>query len=269
MQLNPFKKIKKSKIKSVKFHVIGIRKANKKLYIISRNKAQLLKENILKLHKRAKIKYKVLITKLTRFRYYKVLVRVGIFIVGLFGIYLIMYPFFPGIVYHIFHKNKEVYPYQTQIVETELEGQVLGNKKIPIENRIVIPSISVDMPIVEGTTENVLNLGIWHRPGTGVPGKGNMVLTGHRVGYAFLPDDVKNSTSFYNLDKLKKGDYVIIYWKEKEYDYEVESFEIVDKSYTSIEEETFEERLTLYTCHPIGQNDKRLVYFAKPLQRSN
>ncbi len=189
---------------------------------------------------------------------YKFLAIVFFFI----GLYLIIYPFIPGLLHYLFHKEY-TFPYKTIV------GEVAGvkmdsNESIPTEDRIVIPKINVNMPIVEGSDEDALDLGVWHRPGTGIPGRGNMVLTGHRFGYEFLPENIRNSTSFYNLDKLEGGDFVVIYWKGEEYDYIIEGSDIVDRLDTSIEGETPDERLTLYTCHPIGRNDKRLVYYARP-----
>ncbi|MDD3647813.1 MAG: class E sortase [Candidatus Dojkabacteria bacterium] len=196
---------------------------------------------------------------------YRIASKVLTYVMFLLGLYLLLYPIVPGLIYKLFYKGKEVYPYQT-VLEGELvdnDNAKLGGKEIPEENRLVIPAINVDMPIVEGSNEDALNLGVWHRPGTGSPGQGNMVLTGHRVGYAFLPDDVKNSTSFYNLDQLESGDYIIIYWGGVEYDYKVTGNEVVPKTATYIESQADEEKLTLYTCHPVGQNAHRLVYYAK------
>ena len=191
--------------------------------------------------------------------------KVITYLLFVIGLYLLFYPIVPGLIYKIFYKGKDIYPYQTALEEEiSKDGDVkLGGRKIPDENRLVIPAINVDMSIVEGADEGALNLGVWHRPGTGAPGNGNMVLTGHRVGYAFLPDDVKNSTSFYNLDQLEGGDYVIVYWNGVEYDYEVTGYEVVPKTATYIESQGTDEKLTLYTCHPVGQNAQRLVYYAQ------
>lgn len=194
---------------------------------------------------------------------YKLLYKVLTIMIFFAGLYLVIYPFVPRWLYYLF-KDKYIFPYKTNIGEISGVNVDNNNTDIPTENRIVIPKINVDMTIVEGSDDNVLDLGIWHRPGSGTPGRGNMVLTGHRFGYEFLPEDIRNSTSFYNLDKLVVGDIVVIYWKGEEYDYIIEGSEVVDRFDISIEEQTQEEQLTLYTCHPIGRNDKRLVYYAKP-----
>lgn len=197
-------------------------------------------------------------------------IKFGYIFVIVCGLYLVLYPFVPNILFFLRLNNVELFPYTTNLEEGILgrEDKRFENKDIPDENRIVIPTISVDLPIVEGGSENVLNLGIWHRPDTGYPGSGNMVLTGHRVGYAFLPEDIKNSTSFYHLDKLKDGDYVIIYWNGVEYDYQIYGSIIVENSDMSIEDQNETERLTLYTCHPVGSTKDRLVYFAHRIETS-
>ncbi len=183
----------------------------------------------------------------------------------LIGLYLVIYPLLPGIIFRILYEGKEIYPYETKL---ELPGENVEKKdgKIPEENRLVIPNINVNMPIIEGSDEKALDLGVWHRPGTGTPKSGNMVLTGHRFGYSFLSKNVRNKTSFYNLDKLKKGDNVIVYWNKKEYDYKIYDDEIVKEDEMRIESQGVGDRLTLYTCHPLGANSHRLVYYAKGAQ---
>ncbi|MEI6887502.1 MAG: class E sortase [bacterium] len=192
----------------------------------------------------------------------------------LIGLALLLYPLIPMIKYELFEKNKIVIPYKTEIVEKlknkinndeEKKVVVEENKSIPNTNRIIIPSISVDMPIVEGDTDNALNKGVWRIPGTGTPGVSNMVMAGHRIGYAFLPEEIRNKTSFYNLDKLKVEEYIIIYWDSKEYDYVVTAEEIVEPTRIDIQNATTTPQLTLFTCDPIGTRQKRLVRYAKPI----
>lgn len=174
--------------------------------------------------------------------------------------YLTLYPFVPDISYNVgqvsFIKSKQIKK------NKDLNEDATLNYS---ENRILIPKIKVNMPILEGDTDKVLNMGIWHRPGTGVPEEGNMVLTGHRVGYAFLPENIKNSTSFYHLDKLEREDSVLIFWNGVKYQYRITKKFVVDYWDTSIEHKGEIEKLTLYTCHPLGTNKKRLVVIAKPI----
>lgn len=201
----------------------------------------------------------------TRLNYVDVAKKTGMAIVTLIGVYLLVYPFFPRVIYYI-NKGKPYYPYKTKLNVDGTQEDYYDEdtaSDLPEVNTIVIPEIRISMPIVSGDDDSALNKGVWHRPGTGVPGEGNMVLTGHRVGYAVWTDDIKYKTTFYNLDKLDVGDSIIIYWNDTEYDYIVTSFETVEPTRIDIESPTAEHRLTVYTCTPIGSTKERLVYYAR------
>lgn len=188
------------------------------------------------------------------------------------GIYFILLPFLPAIAFIIFGSSPTI-PYETKIEreiwekanKTDQIGKT-EKKKIPEGRRVVIPSIGVDMPIVEAADESGLMYGVWRRPNAGTLNSGNMVLTGHRLGYGFLPTEIMKTSSFYNLDKLNDGDYVIVYWDGVEYDYVVKGGEEVEPTETRIEGFSATHKLTLYTCTPIGINSHRLVKYAYPIE---
>lgn len=191
------------------------------------------------------------------------LLNAGLVCMFIVGIFILSFPFLPRLKYYLFDKGKEVYPYETNLLIDSAEASEEDERdEIPKDNRLVIPALSVDMPIVEGEDESVLDRGVWRRPRTGIPGEENMVISGHRWGLGLSP----KLTSFYNLDKLKKQDNIIIYWQGKEYDYEITGSEVVSKNAMHIENQDVGERLTLYTCHPLGSNDSRLVYYARPIE---
>lgn len=183
----------------------------------------------------------------------------------LIGGTIIVYPFIPGIRYALF-KPAPVLPYQTKLSDTQTSFNnlpslpVLENKPVPQDNRLVIPSIGIDMPILEGKTQKVLDLGgIWHIPNTSDPVLGgNIVLSGHR--WQYLPP---SSTTLYLLDKVADGEPVIIYWKGQEYDYQVVGREIVTPDQTDILNNTDEPKLTIFTCTPLFSTKKRLVLYGK------
>ena len=140
------------------------------------------------------------------------------------GIYLIVYPYVPEIKYQLVDKNKTVVPYPS-VVEKQIKDEgkkenkdiVVEQKEIPKDNRLVIPSIGVDIAIVEGSTESTLNKGAWRIPGTGKPGVSNMVIAGHRMSYGFSADEIRSKLSFYqvitpfkiDVSHLSNGIYVI------------------------------------------------------------
>ncbi len=181
------------------------------------------------------------------------------------GLFLIIYPFLPGIIF-FFQGTKDKpleLPYKSVIAEKVGSGDdfLEVDKPIPLDNTLVIPKIGVDVQIVEGSTEDALLRGAWHRPGTGNPvSGGNYVVTGHRFRY--VPP---NNTTFYSLDKLEAGDLIIVYYEGQEFDYKVEEILIVEPEDLQVEDDLGYDVLTLYTCTPLWTSSKRLVIRALPI----
>lgn len=181
------------------------------------------------------------------------------------GATVIIYPFWPKLEYAI-SKKQPIFPYATRLTnDGEVSSTVtlstlpvVENKPVPAENRLVIPSIGVNMLILEGPTEKVLDRGgIWRIPTTSNPSLGsNTVLSGHR--WQYLPP---SGRTLYLLDKVKIGEPMIIYWQGKEYDYRVARREVVDPSRTDIQNATLDPQLTIYTCTPLFSTKHRLVLY--------
>lgn len=179
---------------------------------------------------------------------------------------LVAYPFLPGLKFALL-RPRPTLPYQTRLTALAQSTSplrnlaslpVVANKPVPSANRLVIPSINVNMPILEGPTEKVLDRGgIWHLPKTSDPVKGgNMVVSGHR--WMYLPP---SSTTLYLLDKVKTGEPVIVYWRGQEYDYQIYAREVVNPTRTDILNATAEPRLTIFTCTPLFSTKQRLVLY--------
>lgn len=132
-------------------------------------------------------------------------------------------------------------------------------------NKIVIPSTGINDVIQEAADFSHWTTGAWHRPGTGDPTRGNMVLAGHRFGFPGLTTAQVQSRSFYLLGKVKEGDVVLVDWQGLEYPYKVTQIFQVNKTQVEIEAPTIWPQLTLYTCNLRGEPDGRLVVLAKPL----
>ena len=98
-------------------------------------------------------------------------------------------------------------------------------------------------------------------PHTSTPDKGgNTVLVGHRFTYK-NPEGV-----FYHLDKVQLGDAITLHWQGNAYDYEVAEIKVVPANEISVEDNTAEPQLTIYTCTPLWSVKNRLVIIAKPLE---
>jgi LPXTG-site transpeptidase (sortase) family protein len=132
-------------------------------------------------------------------------------------------------------------------------------------NRLIIPKIELSQEIQSGDA-SVLDRGVWHRfPERGDPLEGgNMILSGHRYIFAWLPWRVVEQSRFYNMDKLEVGDSVLVNWEGKQYDYTVSEKKTVSPNDTNIEGPSLEPKLTIYTCTLDGQADGRVVIIAQP-----
>ena len=137
-------------------------------------------------------------------------------------------------------------------------------KVIPKENKIVIPKISVDAPIVfpqnadnKSILEAIKN-GVAHYPGTALPGRpGNVFITGHSSYYWWSGGQYNRV--FTLLDKLVANDLIYIDYDGKEYVYKVRGSIVVLPSQTEVLNPTPNAVLSLMTCTPVGTNLKRLI----------
>ena len=128
-------------------------------------------------------------------------------------------------------------------------------ENVPV--RILIPSASIDLPIVKAPvvngywelSENSASYGL----GSGVPGQnGNTVIFAHaRTGL------------FYNLKDVKVKDIVYVFSKNKWFRYRVNKITAVYPNDTTVIQPTKNQTLTLYTCTGFD-DEKRLIVTAVP-----
>ncbi len=179
-------------------------------------------------------------------------------VVIIFALYIIVAPFLPKLLFLLRDKSPEAQaPYSGQLAEDVGSSTTAPP---PEDNRLVIPSISLNQPIFESPNIGVISAGgTWRRPNTSDPTKdSNTVIVGHRY-YG------QNTSTFYNLDQIKIGDKIATYWEGTEYVYSVTEITVVAPSRIDIEAPTDEKQLTLYTCHPLWTSKNRLVIIAKPV----
>lgn len=117
-----------------------------------------------------------------------------------------------------------------------------------------IPSIKLDAPVYEGTSDILLKKGLgWYKESAS-PGEGNTAIAGHRDIYG---------SWFKDLDKLNIGDEIILEFQQTEFLYRVESVFITEANDWSVILPHDENILTLTTCHPLGSSTHRLIVKAK------
>ena len=120
--------------------------------------------------------------------------------------------------------------------------------------RVVIPSLGVDAPVVEGDDWEAMMKGVGHTIGSANPGaRGNCVLSAHNDIYGEI---------FRDLPDLQVGDEILVHTQTQEYRYVVEQTRIVGPKEVSVLASTSTPVLTLITCYPYGIDTHRIVVIA-------
>ena len=172
------------------------------------------------------------------------------------ALYLIASPFIPNLTLWWQQRSGEIAgaQYGGSLVSVDSDTSKTAPFTPPATNRLVIPSMNLDEEISEGSTIRAAREHPWRRPLSSTPEYGgNTVIVGHRWTYGTVRD------VFYHMDKMQVGDRFAVYWKQVEYTYEVSEIKIVPPSEVSIEAQTDEPTLTLYTCTPLWTSKSRLV----------
>ena len=142
-------------------------------------------------------------------------------------------------------------------VSAESTKPAIPAYKPTVIGRIEIPSASIDLLLVEGTSSKDLNWGAGHLTATPMPGEvGNCAIAGHR-NYTF-------GSYFSKLGDVKIGDQITVKYNKAEYTYEAYEILTVLPTDNSVLGQTIDSSiLTLITCTPKGSNTHRLIIHAK------
>ncbi len=142
----------------------------------------------------------------------------------------------------------------------KIEANLLQKKETTQEPlRIVIPTLSIDLPVVEAKVVN----GFWelsetsasHGIGSANPGElGNTVIFAHAREGLFLP-----------LRSIKNNDNVYVLSKDHWYRYRVVQTQLVDPDHIQVIAQTKDETLTLFACSGF-LDSKRLIVTLKALR---
>jgi sortase A len=121
---------------------------------------------------------------------------------------------------------------------------------------IRMPTIGRHYAVVEGTDTGSLRKGPGHYPATSFPGQGGTVaIAGHRTTYG---------APFNEVDKLKRGDEIVLDMPYGRFSYAVEATKIVDPTALSVTNRVpGAERLVLSACHPLYSASQRIIVFAR------
>jgi sortase A len=118
---------------------------------------------------------------------------------------------------------------------------------------IEIPKIKTKMPVIKGTSEQVLDMGAGYLEGTAYPGQvGNSAIAAHRSR--------TYGRMFNRLDEIKEGDKVTIKTDKGTYQYEVfDTFLVKPNDLSVLQKKGDKKILTLITCHPSNNPTHRLI----------
>ena len=128
-----------------------------------------------------------------------------------------------------------------------------------------VPRLGADyrVPIVQGVTLDDLAAGVGHYPETALPGQvGNFAVAGHRA---------TNGEPFAYLDRLQRGDAVVVETRTTWYTYEVVDELVVAPTQVDVilpvpgqpGAEPTERLMTLTTCNPRWASYERLIFHAQ------
>ena len=130
-----------------------------------------------------------------------------------------------------------------------------GLRKGEAIGRVELPTLDRSYAIVEGTDTESLRRGPGHYPDTPLPGEGGTIgIAGHRTTFG---------APFRPIDKLDRGDQVVVRMPYGRFVYEVERTRIVKPDAVWVKRRVAYERLILTACHPLYSAAQRIVVFAR------
>lgn len=143
---------------------------------------------------------------------------------------------------------------------------------IPFVNRLIIPKIGENIPLVDinqGSVEDFDELnnifmdelkgGVVRYPGSAKPWEyGNAFIFGHSSNFPWVEWDYNDV--FVLLDRLEVGDEVVTYYEWQKYVYRIKEKQVISPDDTSVlKRNTGKKEITLMTCWPIGTTYNRLL----------
>lgn len=138
-------------------------------------------------------------------------------------------------------------------MNTDYSYQVIG--------QLTIKSVSMNLPILKGTTNDNLLIGAGTMQENQVMGMGNYTLIGHHMQ--------DKSLLFGPVLKIKEGAIIQLNNQEILYTYQVQTTEIVSESDMNVLADVGDNRLTLITCDVSSATNKRFVVVATLVEKNN
>ena len=151
----------------------------------------------------------------------------------------------------------------------------------PYENRIIIPKIGKNIPLVDVKNRKVdseheledifmkeLENWVVRYPGSAIPWeKWNTFVFGHSSNFPWINGDYNEV--FSNLNFLEKWDEIIIYYWQKKFRYIINEKRVISAGDVSIlKRDNSKKELSVMTCWPIWTAAQRLVVIGELVEEN-
>jgi len=197
------------------------------------------------------------------------LTRLGLLLVALasLGALIIFFPVLTKEISYLFSKPDK----NAHVASSELDSMRFFNEddviiaKDPLFS-VIIPKIGANSKVISDVDSQdskvyqvALTKGVAHAKGTAYPGE-----TGNSFYFAHSSDNFYNANRynsvFYLLNKMEKGDFFYLVYKDWVYKYVVTETSVVNPDEIRyLENNTSKKTATLMTCWPAGTTISRLV----------
>ncbi|MDD5769581.1 MAG: sortase [Candidatus Gracilibacteria bacterium] len=176
-------------------------------------------------------------------------------------------------------KNKTYHSMDKLINSDYKEDLNLNIDIVPFENRVIIPKIGKNIPLIDvknKTVQNVKELetvfmnelsnGIIRYPGSAIPGEiGNSFIFGHSSNFPWIKGDYNDV--FALLDNVEFGDEIIVYYNQKKYIFKIKEKKIIKPGDVSVlKKETEKPEISLMTCWPVGTTLNRMIVIGELIE---
>ncbi|HCU98579.1 MAG TPA: hypothetical protein DGM69_04455 [Chloroflexi bacterium] len=151
--------------------------------------------------------------------------------------------------------NESEIPENLRPMIQSLPAIIVPSPEAKQASRIMISTINVDAPVVQGDGWEQLRRGVGQHIGTSNPGEnGNLVLSAHNDIFGEI---------FRDLDKLLPGDEINVSTMGQQFTYLVTDTLIVEPTEVSVMNQTKTPTITLISCYPYLIDNKRIVVFGQ------
>ena len=139
-----------------------------------------------------------------------------------------------------------------------------ASKRVIVNEGVIgeleVPRLGLKVAVVQGDSDRILRRAVGHLAATAMPGEiGNVALAGHR------------DTFFRPLRKIGPGDAIAFKTYDGDFEYRVESVEVVSPRNVEVLKPTGARTLTLVTCYPfyyVGAAPNRFIVRAIQVEHS-